>query len=348
MISAGLTILVTGGAGYIGSHTCVTLLEQGFDVVVVDNLSNASEESLKHVQTITGKTLKFVKGDICNSNDLEQIFSHYKIYAVIHFAGLKAVGESVQKPLEYYENNVGGTVALLKVMRSHNVKRIVFSSSACVYGMQQTLPLVETLPTAAVNPYGHTKVVIEQMLASVAAIDPEWHVVLLRYFNPIGAHPSGLIGEDPLGIPNNLLPYVAQVAIGRHDHVRVFGNDYPTPDGTGKRDYIHVMDLAEGHIAALKHIDEYSCEAFNLGTGKSTSVLEIIAAFGKACKKDIPYKVVDRRAGDVAECYASAEKAKNLLKWETSRSLDDMCESAWKWQSMNPKGFHSEKDIIDL
>ena len=358
-----MAILVAGGAGYIGSHTCVELLERGYEVVVVDNLYNSSEVALERVQEITGKTLKFYKGDILNREDLEPIFENEEIEAVIHFAGLKAVGESVAKPLEYYYNNITGTLVLCDVMRKHGVKKIIFSSSATVYGDPAFVPITEDCPKGqCTNPYGQTKSMLERILSDLYIGDHEWNVVLLRYFNPIGAHESGLIGEDPKGIPNNLLPYVAQVAVGKLECVGVFGDDYPTPDGTGVRDYIHVVDLARGHVAALDWMGgkvgtgapsgpgafqgEASADGsrrgvgiFNLGTGKGSSVLDVIHAFERACGRELPYQIKPRRAGDVAENYAACDKAHEELGWVAQYDLDRMCADSWRWQSMNPDGY---------
>ncbi len=334
-------IFVTGGAGYIGSHTCVELLNAGYDVVVYDNLSNASLEAIRRVEKITGQPVKFVKGDIRDAEALEQAMQGCD--AVIHFAGLKAVGESVEKPLEYYDNNVCGTVNLLEVMQKLNIKTIVFSSSATVYGDPDFLPLTEDHPLRATNPYGRTKLMIEEILRDLFVSDPTWRISILRYFNPVGAHESGLIGEDPQGIPNNLMPFVSQVAVGRRDHLNVFGGDYSTHDGTGVRDYIHVVDLAKGHLAALKSLNKPQCEAVNLGTGNGYSVLDVIKAFEKASGEKVPYKIVDRRPGDVAACYADPSKAKETLGWEAKYDIDKMCEDTWRWQSQNPNGFHSGK-----
>jgi UDP-glucose 4-epimerase len=333
-------ILVTGGAGFIGSHTVLELLNDGYGVVVIDNLCNSSEESLKRVQKITGKSLKFYKGDVRDKQLLTTIFQENKIDAVIHFAGLKAVGESVAKPLMYYENNITGTLVLLECMRDANVKKIIFSSSATVYGVPEVLPLTEECRLSTTNPYGATKLYIEGILKDLYNSDKEWNVILLRYFNPVGAHESGLIGEDPKGIPNNLMPYVAQVACGKLQKIRVFGNDYPTPDGTGVRDYIHVVDLALGHISALKGCKKPGVYIYNLGTGVGYSVLDMIAAFEKACGKKLPYEIVARRAGDVAACYASSKKAEKELGWKAKYNLEDMCASQWKWQSGNPDGYN--------
>jgi len=336
-----MSVLVTGGAGFIGSHTCVELLESGFDVVVCDNLSNASEESLKRVEKITGRTLKFYKTDIRDREGLNTIFEKENIDSVIHFAGLKAVGESVEKPLMYYDNNIHGTLVLCEAMKKAGCKSIVFSSSATVYGDPHTVPIKEDFPLHATNPYGRTKLMIEEILQDLCVSDPEWKVILLRYFNPIGAHESGLIGEDPKGIPNNLVPYVAQVAIGKHEFVRVFGNDYNTPDGTGVRDYIHVVDLAKGHVCALHKIEasDPGVLIYNLGTGIGYSVLDVVKAYGKACGKDLPYKILDRRPGDIATCYADPAKAKAELGWEAQFGIERMCADSWRWQSTNPEGY---------
>lgn len=336
-----MRILVTGGAGYIGSHTCVELLNQGQEVVVVDNLCNSSEESLNRVKQITGKDVTFYKADLLDKDAMEEIFSKETIDAVIHFAGLKAVGESVAKPLEYYHNNITGTLVLCDVMRNHGVKKIIFSSSATVYGDPAFVPITEDCPKGAItNPYGQTKSMLEQILTDLHA-DPEWSVILLRYFNPVGAHKSGLIGEDPAGIPNNLTPYITQVAVGKLKEVGVFGNDYDTPDGTGVRDYIHVVDLAIGHVKAVDKLaqSEPDVRIYNLGTGKGFSVLQMIEAFSKACGKQIPYVIKPRRPGDIAECYADAALAKKELGWEAERGIDEMCEDSWRWQSNNPNGY---------
>lgn len=335
-----MKVLVTGGAGYIGSHTTVELLEAGHEVVVVDNLSNSSEESLRRVKEITGKDLVFYKDDVCDRAALEKIFAAHPIDAVIHFAGLKAVGESVQKPLEYYHNNLVSSLTLCEAMRDHNVKNLIFSSSATVYGTPDELPLKEAsrVGVGVTNPYGQTKYMIEQILRDLSVSDPSWSVTLLRYFNPVGAHASGLIGEDPNGLPNNLMPYVSQVAVGKLDKVGVFGNDYDTVDGTGVRDYIHVVDLAKGHLAALEHM-EPGCEVYNLGTGEGVSVLQAIAAFSEACGHEVPYEIKPRRPGDIAKCYASADKAARELGWRAEKSFDQACADAWKWQSANPNGY---------
>lgn len=339
-----MKILVTGGAGYIGSHTCVELLEAGYDVVVVDNLYNSSEKSMERIKEITGKDLTFYKEDILDSEALDKIFSHEKIDCVIHFAGLKAVGESVAKPLEYYKNNITGTLILCEIMRKHNVKNIIFSSSATVYGDPAFIPITEECPKGTpTNPYGWTKSMIEQILTDFHRADQEWNVILLRYFNPIGAHKSGKIGEDPKGIPNNLLPYVAQVAIGKLECLGVFGDDYDTPDGTGVRDYIHVVDLAAGHVKAIDKIKENpGVKIYNLGTGKGYSVLDIVKAFGKACGHEIPYEIKARREGDIATCYSDASLAKKELGWEARYGIDEMCEDSWRWQKMNPNGYNEE------
>lgn len=336
-------ILVTGGAGYIGSHTCVELLEAGYEVIVVDNLYNSNRKAVERIQQITHKEVKFYEEDILNKDALRKIFQENAIDAVIHFAGLKAVGESVQKPIEYYTVNISGTLNLISVMKEFNCKNIIFSSSATVYGDPQEIPITEKCPKGVcTNPYGWTKWMLEQILTDVHTSDPEWNVILLRYFNPIGAHESGLIGEDPKGIPNNLLPYVAQVAIGKLECVGVFGDDYDTPDGTGVRDYIHVVDLAKGHVQALNKIKEKAgCKVYNLGTGKGYSVLDVIHAFSKACKKELPYQIKPRRAGDIATCYSKCDLAKEELGWEAQYDLDAMCASSWKWQSMNPDGYDS-------
>lgn len=336
-------ILVTGGAGYIGSHTVVELLENGYGVVVVDNLSNSSKESLKRVKKITGKDVKFYEADVRDRAAMKKIFTENKIDYVIHFAGLKAVGESCAKPVEYYDNNLGGTLVLLDVMRSHGCKKIVFSSSATVYGTPERLPLDETCRTGGTtNPYGTSKYFQEIMLEDVYKADKEWTVVLLRYFNPVGAHESGLIGEDPRGIPNNLTPYIAKVAIGELKEVGVFGNDYPTPDGTGVRDYIHVVDLAKGHVAAINKIKNSGVYVYNLGTGVGYSVLDVIHAYEKACGHAIPYSIKPRRPGDIASCYADASKAERDLGWKAQYGIDEMCSSSWNWQSNNPKGYSND------
>ena len=336
-----MRILVTGGAGYIGSHTCLELLNQGHEVVVFDNLCNSSEESLKRVMALTGKTLTCYQADMLDREAMEHIFEKEQIDAVIHFAGLKAVGESVAKPLEYYYNNITGTLILCDVMRKHNVKKIIFSSSATVYGDPAFVPITEECPKGqCTNPYGQTKSMLEQMLTDIQKADPEWTVILLRYFNPVGAHESGMIGEDPAGIPNNLTPYITQVAVGKLKEVGVFGNDYDTPDGTGVRDYIHVMDLADGHVKALKKFEDApGVYIYNLGTGQGYSVLDMIHAFSKAVGKEIPYVIKPRRPGDIATCYADPAKAKRELGWEAKRGIDEMCADGWRWQSKNPNGY---------
>lgn len=333
------TILVTGGSGYIGSHTVLELLNRNYEVVVVDNFVNSSFESLRRVQKITGKTVTFYETDIRDEAKMEEIFSKHAIDAVIHFAALKAVGESCKIPLKYYENNISGTVSLLKVMEKCNVKKIIFSSSATVYGDPERLPLDENCRLSTTNPYGSTKLMMENIMQDLYKADNAWNIILLRYFNPVGAHESGLIGEDPKGIPNNLMPYVAQVASGKLACINVFGNDYDTPDGTGVRDYIHVVDLALGHIAAIEHCNDSGVHIYNLGTGHGYSVLDMIHAFEKACGKTLPYKICERRPGDIASCYAAPDKAKKELCWEAKFGLEEMCASQWKWQSGNPKGY---------
>ena len=335
-----MNILVTGGAGYIGSHTIVELLNNDHAVIVIDNLSNSSRESLNRVEKITGKSVEFYEADVCDETALEKIFSSHNIDAVIHFAGLKAVGESVAMALHYYKNNLESTLNLLDAMKKHNVKKLVFSSSATVYGDPQQLPITEDAPRSATNPYGQTKLMIEQILTDVVATNEDWNVTSLRYFNPIGAHESGLIGEDPEGAPNNLLPYVARVAAGKLDKVMVFGNDYDTPDGTGVRDYIHVVDLAQAHVAALNHLDHPNVyKAYNVGTGHTDSVLDMIHAFEKASGKTIPYEIVARRPGDIASCYADVSLAKQELGWTAQFTTQDGCNSEWKWLSQNPNGY---------
>ena len=335
-----MKILVTGGAGYIGSHTCVELLKSGYGVVVVDNLSNSCEESVKRVEQITGKPVAFYNADVRDKAALDKIFTEHKIDWVIHFAGLKAVGESCAKPVEYYDNNLNGTLVLLQAMREHGCKKIVFSSSATVYGDPEVLPLTEECKTGGTtNPYGTSKFFQEIMLNDVYKADNEWTVVLLRYFNPVGAHESGLIGEDPKGVPYNLTPFIAKVAIGELKEIGVFGNDYPTPDGTGVRDYIHVVDLAKGHVAAIDKIEKNGVYTYNLGTGVGYSVLDVIRAFEKACGHKLPYVIKPRRAGDIAACYADASKAKKELGWEAKLGIDEMCASLWNWQTKNPNGY---------
>ena len=343
--STNTCVLVTGGAGFIGSHTVIELLQSGYEVVVVDDLSNASVVALDRVRQIVGdeaaSRLSFYEDNVLDRDALDRIFDEHPIDRVIHFAGFKAVGESVKKPVEYYHNNIESTLTLVDVMRNHGCKSIIFSSSSTVYGDPDKLPLTEESPKkACTNPYGWTKWMIEQILTDLHTADPEWDVVLLRYFNPIGAHPSGLIGEDPKGIPNNLVPYVAQVAVGKLKAVQVFGDDYPTPDGTGVRDYIHVVDLAKGHVAALAWMNGKSgVEVFNLGTGKGTSVLEVIRAFSKACGKELPYVIKPRRGGDIAANWCDASKAERLMGWKAQYDIDDMCRDSWNWQSHNPNGF---------
>jgi UDP-glucose 4-epimerase len=335
-----MRVLVTGGAGYIGSHTCVEMLAAGMEVVVVDNLSNGKEESLHRVRQIAGRDLTFVKADLRDRPALDALFAAHRFDAVVHFAGLKAVGESVQLPLAYYDNNIGGTLTLCQAMAAAGVKSIVFSSSATVYGDPASVPIREPFPLSATNPYGRSKLFIEEILRDVHISDPEWNVILLRYFNPVGAHPSGRIGEDPHGIPNNLMPFVAQVAVGKLPRLQVFGNDYPTPDGTGVRDYIHVVDLARGHLAALNKLQERpGTVVYNLGTGRGYSVLEMVAAFERACGRPVPYAVVARRAGDIATCYADPTLAREALGWQAQLGIDDMVQDAWRWQSQNPNGF---------
>lgn len=335
-----MSILVTGGAGYIGSHTVVELLNLGQEVVIVDNLSNSSPLVLDRIEAITGRRPAFYELDVADKDGLRQIFTAEKIEAAIHFAGYKAVGESVEKPIMYYENNIMSTLALVEVMAEFDVKKIVFSSSATVYGLNNPSPLVETMPTSATNPYGYTKVMLEQILRDVEVADNSWSIALLRYFNPIGAHSSGLIGEDPSGIPNNLMPFIAQVAVGKRQELSVFGNDYDTVDGTGVRDYIHVVDLALGHIKALEKIaNTKGVHTYNLGSGQGTSVLELVQAFEKVNGIPVPYKIVERRPGDVATCFANADKALAELNWKTEKTIEDMCKDTWNWQSKNPNGY---------
>ena len=338
-----MTILLTGGAGFIGSHTYVELVKAGHEAVLVDNFYNSNREIITRLQTITGKPVRFYDVDVCDADALDQVFCNHPFDAVIHFAGYKAVGESVEKPLEYYRNNLDTTLTLCETMRKHQVKRIVFSSSATVYGMATEMPLLEDMPTGCTNPYGWTKYMIEQILRDVAVAYPDWAVALLRYFNPIGAHDSGLIGEDPVGIPNNLMPYIAQVAAGKRAKLNVFGADYPTPDGTGVRDFIHVVDLARGHVAACTYLATHTgCEAINLGTGHGQSVLELVHTFERVNGVQIPYQVIARRPGDIATCYADATKARELLGWTAEKTLEDMCRDTWRWQKNNPNGFRSE------
>ena len=333
------TILVTGGTGYIGSHTCVELLNAGYDVVIMDNLYNSSEEVLKRIEKITGKKAKFYKVDLLDKDGIRTIFKENTIDAVIHFAGYKAVGESVQIPLTYYQNNVAGSLNLYEVMNEYNVKKIVFSSSACVYGAPKSVPIKEDFEIHTTNPYGATKVMNEMILQDVYTSDNDWGVLLLRYFNPIGAHKSGLLGEVPNGIPNNLVPYIARVANGQLEYLRVWGDDYPTPDGTGVRDYIHVVDLAKGHIKAVEYaLSHKGVEKINLGTGKGYSVLEVLHAYEHACGKELAYKIMDRRPGDIAECYADTEKAERVLGWKAQYGIEEMCEDSWKFTLDNPDG----------
>ena len=335
-----MKILVTGGAGYIGSHTCVVLLQSGYEVIVVDNLCNSKEESLRRVQELTGKELKFYKVDLLDQDSMDEVFTNHPIDAVIHFAGLKSMGESVNIPLQYFHNNVTGSLILLEVMKKHHIRNIVFSSSAGVYGEVKTVPITEEFPLSVLNPYSRTKLMIEDILRDLYNAENEWNIALLRYFNPVGAHPSGRIGEDPNDIPNNLMPYVAQVAVGKRPFVRVWGKDYPTPDGTGVRDYIHIMDLATGHIKALEKLNkDPGLVTYNLGTGRGYSVMEVIKAFENACKHQIPYRVMTRRPGDAAISYADPTRANHELNWYAQKTLDDMCNDAWRWQSQNPDGY---------
>lgn len=335
-----MNILVTGGAGYIGSHTTLALLEAGYSVTVVDNLSNSKVTSLQRVQELTGKTLQFHQVDLLDRDSLERVFASQTFSAVIHFAGFKAVGESVGSPLRYYHNNVTGTLVLLEVMKNNKVRNLVFSSSATVYGEPKTVPITEDFPLSATNPYGRTKLIIEDILRDLYYAEHDWNIALLRYFNPVGAHSSGRIGEDPNGIPNNLLPYISQVAVGRLPFLRVFGDDYPTPDGTGVRDYIHVVDLADGHLKALSKLEqEPGLVTYNLGAGHGYSVLEVLAAFEKACGKSIPYQVFARRPGDIPTSYADSGKAQRELNWHTKFAIDEMCADTWRWQSNNPDGY---------
>lgn len=334
------SVLVTGGAGYIGSHMCVELLQAGYEVVVIDNLSNSSRKALNAVERITGKSLYFVEADLRDGFALPNIFSEFRIDAVIHFAGLKAVGESVDEPLRYYDCNIAGTLRLLDAMSHADVKTLVFSSSATVYGLPEETPIQETATTSAINPYGQTKLTIEHILTDLYAADPEWHISILRYFNPVGAHESGEIGEDPKGTPNNLMPYVSQVAVGRLERLRVFGDDYPTPDGTGVRDFIHVVDLVRGHLCALEYLKQQpTLGIHNLGTGRGHSVLEVVNAFGAAAKREIPFEILPRRPGDAAESVANPEKAIKELTWSAQHDLQRMCEDTWRWQSNHPNGY---------
>ena len=335
-----MAVLLTGGAGYIGSHTCVVLLENGYDVVVVDNLCNSSEESLRRVEKITGQPVAFYRSDLRDETAMNDIFRRHSIDAVLHFAGLKSVAESVDQPLAYYANNINSTLVLCAVMQKHEVKNFVFSSSATVYGNPETVPIDENAPVRPFNPYGRTKLFIEEILKDLYATDNSWNIALLRYFNPVGAHPSGRIGEDPADIPNNLMPYVSQVAVGKLPELQVFGNDYDTPDGTGVRDYIHVVDLAAGHLKALEKLKTGpGLVTYNLGTGKGYSVLEMVTAFEKACGKKVPYKIVSRRSGDIGTCYADTSFAEKELSWQSRLGIDAMCADAWRWQSANPKGY---------
>jgi UDP-glucose 4-epimerase len=343
-----LAVLVTGGAGYIGSHTCVELLTAGYEVVVVDNFANSRPEVLKRIEEITGKTFKFYEVDLLNKDRLDKVFAENTVEAVIHFAGLKAVGESVEFPLRYYQNNLMGTLMLCEVMQKYGVKKIVFSSSASVYGMPERMPITEEFPLQAMNPYGRTKLMIEEILRDIYAADKDWGIVLLRYFNPIGAHESGRIGEDPKGIPNNLMPYLTQVAVGKREKLYIFGNDYPTSDGTGVRDYLHVVDLARGHLQALDKVKVMTgVEAYNLGTGVGYSVLEVVRSFAKATGKDIPYVITERRPGDIAECYADPSKAFRELGWKAEKSLEEMCKDSWRWQKNNPHGYEEREVLKD-
>ena len=341
-------ILVTGGAGYIGTHTCIALHEAGYDMVVYDNLSNSSPEAINRVSTLIGQPIEFIEGDIRDVEMLRQVFASHEFFGVIHFAGLKAVGESVAKPLLYYNNNVSGTITLLEVMAEYNVKILVFSSSATVYGNPGTLPIDENSKRSCTNPYGQSKLAVEYILEDLAVSADNWNLISLRYFNPVGAHPSGQIGEDPNDIPNNLMPYISQVAVGKLEKLSIFGHDYPTVDGTGVRDFIHVTDLAQGHVAALNYLEDQINTArkdsvgflpINLGTGKGTSVLELVTAFSKVYGQPIPYQFTDRRVGDIASCYASADKAKALLGWQANLSITDMCQDTWRWQSTNSNGY---------
>lgn len=335
-----MNILVTGGAGYIGSHTCISLIEAGYTPIIIDNLSNSKMMVLDRIEQIAGVRPKFYLGDVQDRAALDNVFAENEISAVIHFAALKAVGESTQIPLKYYRNNITGTLTLFEAMEAANVKNFVFSSSATVYGDPEVVPITEDSPRSATNPYGQTKLMMEQIAEDVNKADKSWSMTLLRYFNPVGAHPSGLIGEDPQGIPNNLMPFVAQVAVGRREKLSVFGNDYPTPDGTGVRDYIHVMDLAEGHVKALQHCsDKHGTHIYNLGTGQGYSVLDMVKAFSQASDKAIPYEIAARRPGDIAECWAAPDKAERELGWKCSRTLNDMTSDTWRWQSMNPNGY---------
>jgi UDP-glucose 4-epimerase len=333
-------ILVTGGAGYIGSHTCISLIEAGYEIVIFDNFCNSSKESIQRVEKIVGKLIPLVEGDIRHAADLQKVFDSYEIDSVIHFAGLKAVGESVEQPLKYYDNNVNGTVVLCEVMKKNNCKSIVFSSSATVYGDPHTTPIKENFPLSATNPYGRSKLMVEEILRDLYISNNNWKVVLLRYFNPVGAHKSGTIGEDPNGIPNNLMPFIAQTAVGKRACLSVFGDDYDTHDGTGVRDYIHVVDLAEGHVKALDKIENFTeVMTINLGTGTGYSVKDMVKAFEKVSGKEVPFCIAPRRAGDIAKCYADPSYAKKILGWEAKQNIEEMCEDSWRWQSQNPNGY---------
>ncbi len=334
-------VLVTGGAGYIGSHTVLELLNEGHEVIVIDNLSNSSEEAIRRVESITGKTITFYETDLLNEQEVTQVFERHPIDSVIHFAGYKAVGESVQKPLMYYQNNIDSTLILCGLMKKHGIKNIVFSSSATVYGDPASVPITEDFPLSATNPYGRTKLFIEYILKDLYKADNSWNIALLRYFNPVGAHKSGMIGEDPNDIPNNLMPYVAQVAVGKLEQLSVFGDDYPTHDGTGVRDYIHVVDLAIGHLKALEKLEsDPGLVIYNLGTGKGSSVLDMVKAFEEASGQKVPYRITERRPGDVASCYADPSKAEKELGWKAERGIHEMCEDTWRWQSQNPDGYN--------
>ncbi|MBD1573577.1 UDP-glucose 4-epimerase GalE [Vibrio sp. S17_S38] len=335
-----MLVLVTGGMGYIGSHTCIQMIGAGMTPIIFDNLYNSKSSVLDRIEEVSGQRPIFIEGDVRDKSALDKVFSQYDIESVIHFAGLKAVGESVSMPLEYYDNNVNGSYVLVSAMRDAGVKSLIFSSSATVYGDPASTPILENFPTSATNPYGRSKLIVEECLTDFQQANPDWSITLLRYFNPVGSHPSGRLGEDPQGIPNNLMPFVSQVAVGRREFLSVFGSDYPTIDGTGVRDYIHVMDLADGHLAALKHVGKKSnLHIYNLGTGKGNSVLEMVVAFEKASGKSIPYKLVDRRPGDIAECWADPAKAKVELNWVATRTLNDMTQDTWRWQSNNPEGY---------
>ena len=342
-----MSILVTGGAGYIGSHTVIQLIEAGYEVIVFDNFCNASKESVKRVEHLVGQSITLIEGDIRHKEDLESVFKTHDIDAVIHFAGLKAVGESVEQPLKYYSNNIHGTMVLCEVMAAHGCKSIIFSSSATVYGDPHTVPITEAFPLSATNPYGRSKLMVEEVLRDLYVSDDTWKIVLLRYFNPVGAHISGSIGEDPLGRPNNLMPFITQTAVGKRDKLSIFGDDYDTEDGTGVRDYIHVEDLAQGHVKALGVIKDLDAVlTVNLGTGKGYSVLEMVHAFEKASGKKVPYSIAPRRAGDIASCYADPSYAKEILDWEASKGIDEMCEDSWRWQKNNPNGYNTtQKDV---